>query len=201
MGGLVALALSQPFSSGQTKSRPWDTSVGNLVAHALGDRRARDSGPSDEAWGILTHDPHPSNDHPWYEHCKFPPSSIRPSCKIKITQLKTMNPIPHLIIRNFKRKWMLRFMKLIWSLAMPKPNGTNFNKPNNLVQWPNWNTSNSSATLAPIYLNIILKYSKSPTWGILFYCLLLQQSQRSIMRLEGFSSKISATKHNQKAYG
>lgn len=79
MGGLVASALSKPFSSGQTKSRPWETLVGNLVAHALGDRTARASGPSDAACGIRVHDPQPSKDHPWYEHCRFPSSSILPS--------------------------------------------------------------------------------------------------------------------------
>lgn len=82
MGGWVAVALSQPFWSGQTKSKPWDTKVGNLVAHALGDRTALASGPTEAAWGIFTHDPDPSKDHPWYEHCNCPPSSIRPSFMI-----------------------------------------------------------------------------------------------------------------------
>ena len=65
MGGLVALALSQPCSSGQTKSRPWESSVGNLVAHALGLRLARASGPSGAACGIRVQAPAPSKDQPW----------------------------------------------------------------------------------------------------------------------------------------
>lgn len=79
LGGWVTLALSHPFSSGQTKSNPWDTIVGNFVAQALADFTARASGPSDFAWGIRVHDPHPSKDHPWYEHCRSPFSSILPS--------------------------------------------------------------------------------------------------------------------------
>jgi hypothetical protein len=76
----VAVAFSHPFSSGHTKSSPWETRVGNLVAHALGDCTARASGPSGMACGILVQAPEPSNDQPWYEHCKHPVSSILPSC-------------------------------------------------------------------------------------------------------------------------
>lgn len=61
----MARARSKPFSSGHTKSKPWDTIVGNLVAQARGDWTARASGPSDDAWGIRVHDPTPSKDHPW----------------------------------------------------------------------------------------------------------------------------------------
>lgn len=89
MGGLVAAAFSHPFSSGQTKSKPWETRVGSLATQALGDRTARASGPSAEACGIRTQEPVRSKDHPWYEHCKQPSSSILPSCSIasKISNL------------------------------------------------------------------------------------------------------------------
>jgi hypothetical protein len=65
MGGLVALAFSHPFSSGHTKSSPWDRRVGNLVAQALGERTARASSPSGAACGILVQAPAPSKDQPW----------------------------------------------------------------------------------------------------------------------------------------
>lgn len=37
--------------------------------------------PSGIAWGICAHHPHPSYDHPRYEHCRCPFSSIHPSDK------------------------------------------------------------------------------------------------------------------------
>lgn len=115
IGGLVALALSWPFSSGQTNSRPWDTIVGNLVAHALGDWIARASGPSDAAWGMRVQDPHPSKDHPWYEHCKCPFSSIRPSYKILRNHQShdLRNIIPNLATK-IKHQWSNKQLPKFW---------------------------------------------------------------------------------------
>jgi hypothetical protein len=77
----VLRAFSHPFSSGQTKSRPSDTCVGQAVAQALGLNFAFASGPSVEACGMAPQDPSPLNDQPWYEHCSHPFSSILPSCQ------------------------------------------------------------------------------------------------------------------------
>lgn len=65
IGGLDWAAFSQPFSSGHTKSNPWETKVGSFATPALGDWTALASGPSDDACGILVQEPDPSKDHPW----------------------------------------------------------------------------------------------------------------------------------------
>lgn len=96
IGGFEAAAFSHPFSSGHTKSNPCDTTVGNLVTQALGDRTARASGPSAAACGMRTHEPAPLKDHPWYEHCKHPLSSILPSFKIQFLNRIGQSPPPKL---------------------------------------------------------------------------------------------------------
>lgn len=114
IGGFVALALSWPCSSGQTKSRPWDTIVGNLVAHALGDWIARASGPSDAAWGIRVQDPHPPKDHPWYEHCKCPFSSIRPSYKIVRSTSIILSKKHNSQLAKVKYQWSNKQLPKFW---------------------------------------------------------------------------------------
>lgn len=97
------MAFSHPFSSDHTKSSPCETRVGNLIAHAFGDLTALASGPSGAACGIRVHAPEPSNDQPWYEHCKHPVSSIRPSYEHTDIQIIAVNSIGSKLAQKRKR--------------------------------------------------------------------------------------------------